>query len=82
MNPFTSLWTGVPPGDGPQEFHLVILDNDRTKVLADEVGRAAPLCIRCSACLNVCLFPDRRARLRFGLPGPNRGHLVTTAHWD
>jgi L-lactate dehydrogenase complex protein LldF len=54
MNPYTSLWTGVTAGDGPQEFHLVLLDNGRTDVLADEVGRAALHCIRCSACLNVC----------------------------
>ena len=38
MNPYTSTWTGVTPGDGPQEVHVVLLDNGRTKVLADEVG--------------------------------------------
>jgi L-lactate dehydrogenase complex protein LldF len=54
MNPYTSFWTGVRPGDGPQEFHLVLLDNGRTNVLADQVGRQALRCIRCSACLNVC----------------------------
>ena len=54
MNPYTSLWTGVREGDGPREFHLVLLDNGRTDVLADEVGRQALHCIRCSACLNVC----------------------------
>ncbi|HZU66960.1 MAG TPA: LutB/LldF family L-lactate oxidation iron-sulfur protein [Ktedonobacteraceae bacterium] len=54
MNPYTSLWTGVTPGDGPQAFHLVLLDNGRTRVLADEVGRQALHCIRCSACLNIC----------------------------
>ena len=54
MNPYTSLWTGVRPGDGPQEFHLILLDNGRTNVLADELGRQALHCIRCSACLNVC----------------------------
>jgi L-lactate dehydrogenase complex protein LldF len=54
MNPYTSLWTGVRPGDGPREFHLVLLDNGRTHVLADEVGRQALHCIRCSACLNAC----------------------------
>jgi L-lactate dehydrogenase complex protein LldF len=54
MNPYTSLWTGVRPGDGPEEFHLVLLDGGRTRVLADEVGRQALHCIRCSACLNVC----------------------------
>jgi L-lactate dehydrogenase complex protein LldF len=57
MNPYTSLWTGVKqshPPDGPQEFHLVLLDGGRTDVLADELGRQALHCIRCSACLNVC----------------------------
>jgi L-lactate dehydrogenase complex protein LldF len=54
MNPYTSLWTGVHEGDGPHEFHLVLLDNGRTSVLADEVGRQALHCIRCSACLNAC----------------------------
>ncbi|MEA2466308.1 MAG: L-lactate dehydrogenase complex protein LldF, partial [Thermoleophilaceae bacterium] len=54
MNPYTSLWTGVRDGDGPREFHLVLLDNGRTDVLADSVGRQALHCIRCSACLNVC----------------------------
>jgi L-lactate dehydrogenase complex protein LldF len=54
MNPYTSFWTGVRPGDGPREFHLVLLDNGRTGVLADQVGRQALRCIRCSACLNVC----------------------------
>jgi L-lactate dehydrogenase complex protein LldF len=54
MNPYTSLWTGVRDGDGPREFHLVLLDAGRTNVLADEVGRQALHCIRCSACLNVC----------------------------
>jgi L-lactate dehydrogenase complex protein LldF len=54
MNPYTSLWTGVHAGDGPREFHLVLLDNGRSDVLADEVGRQALHCIRCSACLNSC----------------------------
>jgi L-lactate dehydrogenase complex protein LldF len=54
MNPYTSIWTGVREGDGPHDFHLVLLDNGRTDVLADEVGRQALHCIRCSACLNAC----------------------------
>ena len=52
MNPYTSTWSGVTPGDGPQEVHVVLLDNGRTRALADEVGRQALRCIRCSACLN------------------------------
>jgi len=40
--------------DGPQEFHLVILDNGRSRILADEQFREMLCCIRCAACLNVC----------------------------
>lgn len=54
MNPYNSLWTGVAPGDGPQEFHVILLDNGRTQVLADEESRETLDCIRCGACLNVC----------------------------
>jgi L-lactate dehydrogenase complex protein LldF len=72
MNPYTSLWTGVTPGDGPQEFHLVLLDNGRTAALADEVGRQALHCIRCSACLNVCPVYERAGGHAYGsvYPGP------------
>jgi L-lactate dehydrogenase complex protein LldF len=72
MNPYTSFWTGVHPGDGPQEFHLVLLDNGRTAALADEVGRAALHCIRCSACLNVCPVYERTGGHAYGsvYPGP------------
>lgn len=59
MNPYNSFWTGVTRGDGPQEFHLVLLDNGRTNVLADEIGRQTLHCIRCSACLNVCPVYER-----------------------
>src|SRR4051812_31579799 len=59
MNPYTSLWSGVTAGDGPQSFHLILLDNGRTNVLADTVGRQALHCIRCSACLNVCPVYER-----------------------
>lgn len=54
MNPYTSMWTGVTPGDGPQEFHLILLDNGRSRVLADPIGRQALHCIRCGSCMNVC----------------------------
>jgi hypothetical protein len=81
MNPYTSMWTGITPGDGPQEFHLVLLDNGRTAVLATRsAGRAAlhPL-------LGV---PERlprstsgrRARVRLGLPGAHRRDPVAAAH--
>ena len=72
MNPYTSMWTGVTPGDGPQQFHLVLLDNGRTAALADEVGRQALHCIRCSACLNVCPVYERTGGHAYGsvYPGP------------
>ena len=72
MNPYTSMWTGVTPGDGPQSFHLVLLDNGRTAVLADEAGRSALHCIRCSACLNVCPVYERAGGHAYGsvYPGP------------
>jgi L-lactate dehydrogenase complex protein LldF len=72
MNPYTSMWTGVTPGDGPQEFHLVLLDNGRTATLADPRGRAALRCIRCSACLNVCPVYERTGGHAYGsvYPGP------------
>jgi L-lactate dehydrogenase complex protein LldF len=59
MNPYTSVWTGVTPGDGPQDVHIVLLDNGRTNALRDELGRQALRCIRCSACLNVCPVYER-----------------------
>ena len=54
MNPYNSIWTGVRPGDGPGNFHVILLDNGRTDVLADEVGRQTLHCIRCGACQNAC----------------------------
>ncbi len=72
MNPYTSMWTGITPGDGPQQFHLVLLDNGRTAALADETGRSALHCIRCSACLNVCPVYERTGGHAYGsvYPGP------------
>ncbi len=78
MNPYTSTWTGVTPGDGPQEVHVVLLDNGRTRALADEVGRQALRCIRCSACLNVCPVYERTGGHAYGsvYPGPI-GAIIT-----
>ena len=72
MNPYTSMWTGVVPGDGPKDVHLVLVDNGRTAVLADSVGRQALHCIRCSACLNVCPVYERTGGHAYGsvYPGP------------
>ncbi|RST16167.1 lactate utilization protein [Streptomyces sp. WAC05374] len=72
MNPYTSMWTGTTDADGPAAFHLVLLDNGRTAALADEVGRQALRCIRCSACLNVCPVYERAGGHAYGsvYPGP------------
>jgi L-lactate dehydrogenase complex protein LldF len=72
MNPYTSMWSGTAEGDGPREFHLVLLDNGRTATLADQVGRQALACIRCSACLNVCPVYERVGGHAYGsvYPGP------------
>ncbi len=71
-NPYTSVWTGSSEGDGPQDLHVVLVDNGRTDVLADEIGRAALRCIRCSACLNVCPVYERAGGHAYGsvYPGP------------
>ena len=54
MNPYNSIWTGVVDGDGPQEFHVVLLDNGRTNLMTDPESRETLYCIRCGACLNAC----------------------------
>ncbi|RNE48168.1 LutB/LldF family L-lactate oxidation iron-sulfur protein [Corynebacterium alimapuense] len=72
MNPYTSMWTGVTPDDGPQDVHVVLLDNGRTAVLDDPAGRSALHCIRCSACLNVCPVYEHAGGHSYGstYPGP------------
>ena len=72
MNPYTSMWTGVTPGDGPQEFHLILMDNGRTKTLADPIGRQALACIRCGSCMNICPVYQHTGGHAYGsvYPGP------------
>ncbi len=57
LTSYVSLITGprrTAEPDGPDEVHLVILDNGRTRLLADPVMREALYCLRCGACLNAC----------------------------
>ncbi|MBL8931707.1 MAG: lactate utilization protein [Kineosporiaceae bacterium] len=86
MNPYTTMWTGAhgwgqgsdgqgsddQGSDGPRTVHVVLLDNGRTRVLADPVGRQALRCIRCSACLNSCPVYERVGGRAYGsvYPGP------------
>jgi L-lactate dehydrogenase complex protein LldF len=57
LSTYTQFITGPRRAEGefgPREFHLVLLDNGRSKVLQDPVGREVFKCIRCGACANVC----------------------------
>ena len=82
MSSYASLLTGVTPGDGPREYHIVLLDNGRRNALADPVGRQALRCIRCSACLNVCPVYTRVGGHAYGsiYPGPI-GAILTPQLW-
>jgi len=70
MNPYTTVWAGAARGDGPQDVHVVLIDNGRTATLADQAGRQALRCIRCSACLNVCPVYERAGGHAYGSPYP------------
>ncbi len=57
LTSYQSLLTGAPAPlgeEGPQEVHVLIVDNGRTRMLADELERQTLACIRCGACLNAC----------------------------
>ena len=56
LTAYTSILTGPRRAgeDGPDEMHVLLLDNGRTRALADEKMREALYCIRCGACLNAC----------------------------
>ncbi len=72
MNPYTSLWSGVTAGDGPERFHVVLLDNGRTGILARERERQTLRCIRCAACMNACPVYRQTGGHAYGsvYPGP------------
>jgi L-lactate dehydrogenase complex protein LldF len=80
---YVSLLTGPRrPGeaDGPEELHLVVLDNGRTRVLADPGMRESLRCIRCGACINVCPVFERAGGHAYGsvYQGPI-GAVITPA---
>jgi len=57
LSSYTSIITGPKrdgESDGAEEFHLIILDNGRSKILVDEELRETLYCIRCGACLDFC----------------------------
>jgi L-lactate dehydrogenase complex protein LldF len=72
MNPYTSIWSGVTPGDGPQKFHVILLDNGRSSILAKKTERQTLKCIRCAACMNGCPVYRQTGGHAYGsvYPGP------------
>jgi L-lactate dehydrogenase complex protein LldF len=68
LNPYNSLWSGVVPGDGPQRFHVVLLDNGRSEILGHKVERQTLRCIRCAACLNTCPVYRQTGGHAYGSP--------------
>lgn len=57
MTVYNSVFTGPRKeveNDGPEEMYVILLDNGRTRLLAEERQREALYCIRCGACLNAC----------------------------
>ncbi len=81
MSAYVSILTGVkqsPADEGPEELHVVMLDNGRTRMLANEHLREALYCIRCGACLNVCPVYQKIGGHAYGwiYPGPI-GSIVT-----
>ncbi len=80
LTSYQSLFTGRrrDGGEGPEELHLVLLDNGRSALLDDELRRSSLQCIRCGACLNVCPVYRQVGGHAYGsvYPGPI-GAVVT-----
>ena len=83
MTSYVSMVTGPrrpDDEDGPEEFHLVLVDNGRSRLLADPELREALYCIRCGACLNICPVYQKVGGHAYGwvYPGPI-GAIVSPA---
>ena len=81
ISSYVSMVTGPRRSDdedGPEEFHLIIVDNGRSRLLGDPALRESLYCIRCGACLNVCPIYQRVGGHAYGwvYPGPI-GSIVT-----
>ncbi len=64
--------------DGPEEFHLVIIDNGRSRILADPRYREVLSCIRCGGCLNICPVYARIGGHSYESPYPGPIGAVVT----
>jgi L-lactate dehydrogenase complex protein LldF len=75
LTTYQSLITGVkrdPNGEGPEELHIVLMDNGRSRMLGHPVTRQSLACIRCGACLNACPVYQQIGGHAYGsvYPGP------------
>jgi L-lactate dehydrogenase complex protein LldF len=75
LTTYQSLITGTKRdegAEGPEEIHIVMLDNGRSKMLAHPVTRQSLACIRCGACLNACPVYQQVGGHAYGsvYPGP------------
>ncbi|HEU4798910.1 MAG TPA: LutB/LldF family L-lactate oxidation iron-sulfur protein [bacterium] len=69
MSSYVSFITGPRregEADGPEEFHLVVMDNGRVRIQADVEMRESLACIRCGACLDVCPVFERTGGHAYG----------------
>jgi L-lactate dehydrogenase complex protein LldF len=83
MTGYNTMYSGPrQPGeaDGPEEWHVVLLDNRRTELLADPEQRDALHCIRCGACLNVCPVFRNIGGHTYGTPYSGPVGSVITPH--
>ena len=75
LTTYQSFITGTkrePSDEGPDELHIVLLDNGRSRMLAHPVTRQSLACIRCGACLNACPVYQQIGGHAYGsvYPGP------------
>jgi L-lactate dehydrogenase complex protein LldF len=75
LTTYQSFVTGTkrnPTDEGPDELHIVLLDNGRSRMLAHPVTRQSLACIRCGACLNACPVYQQVGGHAYGsvYPGP------------
>src|SRR6201991_4283538 len=75
LTTYQSFITGTkrnPDDEGPEELHIVLLDNGRSRMLSHPVTRQSLACIRCGACLNACPVYQQIGGHAYGsvYPGP------------
>ena len=72
LTAYVSFLHGPRSLDDGHELHLILMDNGRTSILADEQMRESLYCIRCGACLNVCPVYQKIGGQAYGwiYPGP------------